>query len=63
MPKYKVAFNIQDLLAAFISDAYCEIVGSASFEILVTTGETLSSTKIANVKKRLPFVEITQVEG
>lgn len=60
MPKYKIVFDISNLLTQFISDAYCEVVGFNLLEVIVTTTKTLTSTEIANIKKRLPFVEITQ---
>jgi len=58
MPKYKVIFDIANLLAKHISDGFFEITGFATFEVTVTTVKTLTSTDIENIKKKLPFVEV-----
>jgi len=44
-----------------VPHGYCEITGFADFEITITTSKTLTSTEIANIKKKLPFIEIEMV--
>jgi hypothetical protein len=61
MSKYKITFDILGLLKQYIPDAYCEIVGFSDFEITVTTSKTLTLTDISNIKKRMPFIEVTEV--
>jgi len=61
VPKYKITFDISNLLTRFISDGYFEIVGLTVFEVIVTTSKTLTPTEIVDMKKRLPFVEIESI--
>jgi len=58
MPRYKITFDVSSLLVKYIPDGFFEITGFATFEIILTTGKTLTSTDIENIKKKLPFVEI-----
>jgi len=62
LPKYKITFNVSDLLKQFIPDAYCELVGFTDFEVTVTTSKTLKPIEIASIKEKLPFAEMMKIE-
>ena len=62
MPKYKITFNISDLLKNFVSDGYFEITGFTTFEVIITTSKTLMSTELTKIQNKLPSVEITKIE-